>query len=348
VPHRVRAGGAFIFRRLLGASELTEPAVLALRAGVFPLLVAVRSALSAGRPAALAPSHRQFLRLFLAIMVFTVVPRVPGAVGGRGARPPPPCWLRRSRHRAEMRTPEKEDSASPAHEAGRRLSGKVRFLAPLAWTMVLGSLTNPLVNAFIARTPDPKQGLAVFSVVASLIWFMASSVLRFSSVTIALGTTRANLRRLERFVWRYVGGVCVAVFLVTLTPAAGILLERIIGLSFELVARAACLALLSCSLCGSSVSAGILTQRPHRVGRVRRMSCAWRSPGSGGRDRDGNARRASGRHPPRRGLRSRASHLVRPARPAERSGPGARAKRGFAAVPFGPQRRKEDDPCAHS
>ncbi len=236
----------FIFRRLLGASEeLTAPAVLALRAGIlFPLLVAVRSAYQGvlvGRRRSAPIAVGTFLRLlFLAIMVFTVVPRVPwgGPVAAVLALAAAVLVETLYVIVVTMRTPEREESVSPAHEAGRRLSGKVRFLAPLAWTMVLGSLTNPLVNAFIARTPNPEQGLAVFSVVASLIWFMASSVLRFSSVTIALGTTRANLRRLERFVWRYVGSVCAAVFLVTLTPAAGFLLERVIGLSPELAARA--------------------------------------------------------------------------------------------------------------
>jgi hypothetical protein len=236
----------FIFRRLLGASEeLTGPAVLALRAGVlFPLLVAVRSAYQGvlvGRRRSAPIAVGTFLRLlFLAVMVFTVVPRVSwgGPVAAMLALAAAVLVETIYVIVLTMRTPEKEEGTSPAHEAGRSLPGKVRFLAPLAWTMVLGSLTNPLVNAFIARTPSPEQGLAVFSVVASLIWFMASSVLRFSSVTIALGTTRANLRRLERFVWRYVGSVCAAVFLVTLTPAAGILLERVIGLSPELAARA--------------------------------------------------------------------------------------------------------------
>ncbi len=210
----------FIFRRLLGASEaLTAPAVLALRAGIlFPLLVAVRSAFQGvlvGRRRSAPIAVGTFLRLlFLAVMVFTVVPRVPwgGPVTAMLALAAAVLVETLYVIVVTMRTPEREESTSPAHEAGRRLSGKVRFLAPLAWTMVLGSLTNPLVNAFIARTPDPEQGLAVYSVVASLIWFMASSVLRFSSVTIALGTTRTNLRRLERFLWRYVGGVCAPSF----------------------------------------------------------------------------------------------------------------------------------------
>ena len=255
--------------------------MLALRAGVFfPLLVAVRSAYQGvlvGRRRSAPIAVGTFLRLlFLAIMVFTVVPRVPwgGPVAAVLALAAAVLVETIYVIVLTMRTPEKEEGPSPAHEAGRRLSGKVRFLAPLAWTMVLGSLTNPLVNAFIARTPNPEQGLAVFSVVASLIWFMASSVLRFSSVTIALGTTRANLRRLERFVWRYVGSVCAAVFLVTLTPAA----RHPARAGHRTLARARRPRSPSPRASLAAASGGRLhrvpagdphAQRPHRGGRVR-------------------------------------------------------------------------------
>ena len=235
-----------IFRRLLGVGEeLVEPAVLALRIGVFfPFLVAVRSAYQGvlvGRRRSTPIAVGTFLRLLsLAILVFTLVPRLPWGGPASAVAALAAAVLVETLYVMVVtaRTPERQEDFSPAHEAGRRLSGKIRFLLPLAWTMVLGSVTNPLINAIIARTPDPRQGLAVYSVVASLVWFLASSVLRYSSVTIALGTTRTNLRRLERFLRRNVGGVCAVVFLVTLTPAADVLLEKVIGLTPEMAARA--------------------------------------------------------------------------------------------------------------
>jgi len=236
----------FILERLMGADrELTRPAVLALQAAiVFPPLVAVRNALQGvliGRRSAGPIAWGTALRLVsLAALVFLVVPRLAwmGPAAGMGALAVAVAVEMVYVAVVTGRTPEQAGVSSPAQEVGRSLGGRIAFLAPLAWTMALGTLTNPLINSFIARSRDPKIGLAVYTVVASLIWFMASSVLRYSTVTIALGTTRENLRRLKSFLWLYVGGVCALVLLITLTPAAGILLRRVIGLSPELAARA--------------------------------------------------------------------------------------------------------------
>jgi hypothetical protein len=138
---------------------------------------------------------------------------------------------------ATNRTPERAPIPSPAQEAGLRLSGRVRFMLPLAGTMALGTLTNPVINAIIARTREPETALAGYAVVASLVWFLASPTLRYSAVTIALGSTVANLRKLRRFLLRFVGGVSIGVFLLILTPASAILLEDLIGLGPELAAR---------------------------------------------------------------------------------------------------------------
>jgi hypothetical protein len=236
----------FILQRLMGADhELTRPAVLALQVAIlFPPLVALRNAFQAiliGRRSAGPIAWGTALRLvLLAGLVFLVAPRLGwvGPAAGMAALAAAVAVEMLFVAVVTGRTPEKEAVTSPAQEVGRSLGGRISFLAPLAWTMALGTLTNPLINSFIARSHDPKIGLAVYTVVASLIWFMASSVLRYSTVTIALGTTRANLRRLKSFLWLYVGGVCALVLLVTLTPAADVLLERVIGLSPELAARA--------------------------------------------------------------------------------------------------------------
>ena len=244
----------FILQRLMGADhELTHPAVLALQAAVvFPPLVAVRNAYQAvliGRRSAGPIAWGTALRLAcLAGLIFGVTPHLgwSGPAAGMAALAVAVAVEMVYVAIVTGRTPERETGFSPAQAVGRSLGGKITFLAPLALTMALGTLTNPLINAFIARTDDPKIGLAVYTVVASLIWFMASSVLRYSTVTIALGTDRAGLARLKSFLWIYVGGVCALVLLVTLTPASDLLLRRVIGLGPELAARARLpLALLS-------------------------------------------------------------------------------------------------------
>jgi hypothetical protein len=236
----------FILQRLLGADpELTRPAVHALRAAIlFPPLVSVRSAYQAvliSRRRAGPIAGGTFVRLvFLAVGVFVAVPRVGGEGPTAAMLALTGAVLLETVYTAAIarRTPEVEAAPSPAQAAGRRLRGRILFLLPLATTMVLGTITNPAINAFIARAADPKIGLAVYSVVASLVWFLASSVLRYSSVTIALGTDAASRRRLVAFLWRFVGGLCTGVLLIVLTPARDLVLEQIIGLSPELARRA--------------------------------------------------------------------------------------------------------------
>jgi hypothetical protein len=139
---------------------------------------------------------------------------------------------------AAVRTPRREHDVSPAARAAGTRRGRILFLFPLSATMALGSLTNPLINSFISRSPDPETGLAVYAVAASLVWFLASPTLAYSAVTIALGTTPERLHRLESFLWRVVGGVSFLGFLVTLTPLIGPVLEGMMGLPHDLAARA--------------------------------------------------------------------------------------------------------------
>lgn len=246
--------GPFLFHRLLGAPDSLIPGCVdALRVSVlFPPMVSVRLAFQGvlvsrhnGAPIAWGT----FLRLaFLGALIFLVCPRVPfPAPASSMAALAVAVFVETFLvARFAVRTPERQPVPSPAQAAGRRLSGRVRFLLPLAGTMALGTLTNPLINAVISRTPEPEVGLAVYAVVSSLLWFMASPTLRYSAVTIALGTTPDNLKRLASFLWRFVGGISILVLVVTLTPVARTVLEGWIGLSPELAARARLpLALLS-------------------------------------------------------------------------------------------------------
>ena len=236
----------FILQRLLGADrELTGPAVHALRLSIlFPPLVAVRSVYQAvliTRRRATPIAVGTFVRLvFLALCVFLVMPRLGWEGPAVAVAALAGAVLVETFYTiaVTLRTVEVDRGGSPAQTAGRKLRGRVLFLVPLAWTMTLSTLTNPLINAFIARAEDPKVGLAVFSVVASLVWFMASSVLRYSSITIALGTNPANRARLRSFLWRFVGGLCTGILLVVLTPARDLLLQGLIGLTPELARRA--------------------------------------------------------------------------------------------------------------
>jgi len=237
--------GPFLFRTLMGAPEhLIEPSMHALQVSiVFPPLVATRlgfQGILIGRRRTAPIAWGTSLRLVtLAVLVLVVCPRLPLEAPSAAMAALALAVVVELVYVAiaANRAPEREGVPSPAQEAGRRLSGKVRFLLPLAGTMALGTLTNPVINAFIARTDEPETALAGYAVIASLVWFLASPALRYSAVTIALGNTAANLNKLRRFLLRFVGGVSIGVFLITLTPIAVILLEDLIGLGPELAAR---------------------------------------------------------------------------------------------------------------
>jgi hypothetical protein len=238
--------GPFLLRTLMGAPEaLVGRALHALMvATAFPILVAVRlgfqGVLIARRNSA-PIAFGTFMRLLLlSVLIVGVCPRIPVEAPAAAMAALAAAVLIETVYvaYAVSRTPERTAASTPAQERGSRHGGRVLFLLPLAGTMALGALTNPLINSIISRTPDPEAALAVYSVVASLVWFLASPTLRFSAVTIALGDTAAHLRTLRRFLWRVVGGVSLLVLLIYLTPGLDLILERGIGLSPELAARA--------------------------------------------------------------------------------------------------------------
>jgi hypothetical protein len=238
--------GRLLVGALTGAApDLLEPALLALRMGVFfPPLVALRIAyqsvlVSRRRGAPIA--WGTFVRLIvLALLVLLAVPRspVPGAASAMLALALAVAVETLFVAAAAARTPESAGTESPAQTEGRSLSGRIRFLVPLSGMMLVNSLTNPVINAFLARTREPAAAIAVYSVIASLVWFVASSVLRYSSVTIALGQDPEGLSRLRAFLWRFVGAVCVVVVLLNATPAMAWVLRVGIGLDPELAERA--------------------------------------------------------------------------------------------------------------
>ena len=236
----------FLFRVLMGAPEhLVEPAVNALKvAMVFPPLVASRlgfQGILIARRNGAPIAWGTFLRLLLlSALVFLVCPRLPMEAPAAAMFALAAAVLVELLYvaHATLRTPDRPVPFSKAQESGKRLSGRVLFLLPLAGTMALGTLTNPFIISFISRTSQPETALAGYAVVSSLVWFLASSTLRFSAVTIALGTTPENLKKLVWFLWRVVGGMSVIIILVNVTPVIGVILEDLVGLTPALAASA--------------------------------------------------------------------------------------------------------------
>ncbi|NNF06342.1 MAG: hypothetical protein HKN21_06250 [Candidatus Eisenbacteria bacterium] len=230
---------------LLGAEAyIAERAVDAVRiAVVFPFLIALRSAMQSiliSRRNTSAVGWGTLFRLIaLGLSVFFLAPRLP-------VNPPAAAMVCLALAVcvemvyvvfALRRTPEVDFGRSPAHSAGETLRGRWRFIAPMMVMMALGTSTNLIISGFVGRTPDPETGLAAFGVIGSLVWFLASPFLRYSSATIALGASRETRRVLAAFVWKAVGVLCLLLALLHFTPIWWWLLQDVQGLTPELAQK---------------------------------------------------------------------------------------------------------------
>src|SRR5512135_2777074 len=70
---------------------------------------------------------------------------------------------------------------------------------PLAASSLLMSSEMPIINSGVARTPNPEVALAGLAVAATLANLIESPVLMLIGATAALGTDRAMVRMLRRF-----------------------------------------------------------------------------------------------------------------------------------------------------
>ncbi|HZD06029.1 MAG TPA: hypothetical protein VE173_14055 [Longimicrobiales bacterium] len=76
-----------------------------------------------------------------------------------------------------------------APPSGRRL---VRFSVPLVVNVLLWWSTPLVINAVLARTPEPDRALAAFAVVEALAWFVTAPVGQLQHASIALVEGRAT------------------------------------------------------------------------------------------------------------------------------------------------------------
>ncbi len=86
----------------------------------------------------------------------------------------------------------------------------LRFSGPLMLNVLLWWSTPLIIDAFLARTPNPERALAAFAVVEALAWFVTSPVGQYQHASIALVRDRESHGRLR--VWA--GILAVAVFLI--------------------------------------------------------------------------------------------------------------------------------------
>ena len=109
----------------------------------------------------------------------------------------------------------------------------IHFYQPLAITMILRQITQPLLNAGIAAAQLPQLSLAAWSVSWSLVVLPFGVTMGLEQVAIAKGTTPAALGKVRRFSWGVGLFLSTLLVLIAFTP----LVHPVLGTLFDLTAE---------------------------------------------------------------------------------------------------------------
>src|SRR5262245_7688161 len=121
----------------------------------------------------------------------------------RAARRPLP----RRRRPGALTSGQDPGAASDAAAARRDI---VEFYYPLALTAVMMAVSNPLINAGIARQPDATTGLAAYALAFNLSVLLHSPIFMAQQTAVALVKCGGSYRSVRRFT--YALGVALALF----------------------------------------------------------------------------------------------------------------------------------------
>lgn len=115
----------------------------------------------------------------------------------------------------------------------------IRFYTPLALTTILALGVRPLVTLFVGQSRMALESLAVLPVVHSLVFIFMSFGFSFHEAAIALfSEDRGHYRPLRNFAIGLGTVTFIGLAIIGFTPASGVWLHHISGLSRELTAVA--------------------------------------------------------------------------------------------------------------
>ncbi len=192
----------WVFGDLIGVTNgVYDQAVQAMRVlWPVPLLTAVRAAhqgrLVAGhrtRPIARATAVRTGI---LAVIAFVLIGAGGGAAAGAVAFvaglvfETAIVWIARA---------EKPEAPYHTPQEMRALDRELlRFSAPLVVNVLLWWTTPLIINAVLARTPEPAIALAAFAVIEAIAWFVAAPTGQLQHASLALVNCRDSHRSVRR------------------------------------------------------------------------------------------------------------------------------------------------------
>lgn len=106
----------------------------------------------------------------------------------------------------------------------------IRFVAPLMLNVLLWWSTPLIIQAALARTPEPETALASFAVVEAVAWFVTAPVGQYQHASIALVSDRASHGRIRR----WAGGLAVLVALTLALLAVPWVRSAVLRWAFDL------------------------------------------------------------------------------------------------------------------
>lgn len=118
------------------------------------------------------------------------------------------------------------------------LGAFLRFYIPLAVTVLLTMLVQPLVSAALSRMPQPLESLAVWPVVWGLLIMWQSPGIAYHEAVIALLDETHAVQGLRRFTALLVTAMTLLLFIIVATPLAGLWLGQVAALTPSLAALA--------------------------------------------------------------------------------------------------------------
>jgi hypothetical protein len=127
---------------------------------------------------------------------------------------------------------------APTVETPLTLVSFLHFYLPLAMTSLLILVAQPIGSAALSRMPGAIESLAVWPVLAGLLFLLRSAGLAYNEVTVALLDEPRSLESLRRFAVQLSTWTTVPLLLIAVTPLAQIWFEGVVGLSPALAALA--------------------------------------------------------------------------------------------------------------
>ncbi|MBT3341485.1 MAG: hypothetical protein HN404_00685 [Gemmatimonadetes bacterium] len=127
-------------------------------------------------------------------------------------------WPTRALYRGEKpRIPARRDSFDESKRSGRYI---LRLYRPLAVSATLTACIEPVIQAAMARAPDPTISLAAYSVSVSVVWLMRTHLWNMQQVVIARVHDHTSYAAVRRWMLSLSLG-STAVLAIFLWPPAG-------------------------------------------------------------------------------------------------------------------------------